>query len=399
MKILLINSFYYPDIIGGAEVSVQKLAEGLVKKGHDVYVLSSGNRNKEIINGVNIITLPFNNFGKNNKVIKKVSFKVFSIRNNLLNEEIREIISSINPDIVHCNNLYNISSCIWKVITEFNIPIVQTLRDYFFICHKSTLLCNKKTCANNKITCLAYQSIMRKRFKNITYFTAPSKYTMEKFLELNMFSRDKSKVIYNAIDRSKYTNNEIIQYRLEKNEKKVKFCFLGSLAEHKGIKLLVDIVKDTNIELNIAGDGTLKKYIEDIEKNNKNIKYYGKLSEVEVEKFLLESDVLIVPSLWNEPFGRVVIDAYKFGLPVIVSNMGGLPEIVDNYKTGLIYEANDEFMLKECINKMSDRIYIKRMISDCVNKVEEFSIKNQIKQFEDLYKEAKQKYAKEKFYF
>jgi glycosyltransferase involved in cell wall biosynthesis len=73
------------------------------------------------------------------------------------------------------------------------------------------------------------------------------------------------------------------------------------------------------------------------------------------EDFFRRIDVLVVPSLWHEPFGRVVIEAYAHGVPVIASNRGGLPELVEQAQTGFLFNPNrpDDLTVKlqRCIDK------------------------------------------------
>lgn len=387
MKILLVNSYYYPDIRGGAEISVQKLAENLSSKGHEVFILCSGENKKEVINAVNILRIPFNRGEKFNGLTKRVTFKLLSMRNVSYNKSVKREIQMIKPDLIHCNNIYNISTSVWNIGKELGIPIIQTLRDYFLLCHKSTLLCGGKVCQNNRKICSIYKTIRKKQFEKIDFVTAPSEFTLRTFIENGMFDSNKSKVIYNAIDESTYKMDEIISIRNKRSEsEKIQFCFLGSLVEHKGVKLLVENLKSNDkIELHIAGDGELRSYVQKEELASNSIKYHGKLSEKEVEKLLMKCDVLIVPSLWNEPFGRVVIDAYKFGMPVIASNLGGLPEIIEVNKTGIIFDPMMPNSLIECIEKMSSRKVINKMVPNCIEKVKEYSINKQIEKFEELY--------------
>jgi glycosyltransferase involved in cell wall biosynthesis len=59
---------------------------------------------------------------------------------------------------------------------------------------------------------------------------------------------------------------------------------------------------------------------------------------VSPDRLLAEIDVLVVPSIWHEPLGRVVLEAYAFGVPVIATCLGGTPEIVDDGETGLLFD-------------------------------------------------------------
>jgi glycosyltransferase involved in cell wall biosynthesis len=77
-------------------------------------------------------------------------------------------------------------------------------------------------------------------------------------------------------------------------------------------------------------------------------------------QFLQAVDFLIVPSVWNEPFGRIVVEAFAAGVPVIASATGGIPEIVTEGRNGFLFDRNDAAALSMAIRRaaaMSDESY------------------------------------------
>lgn len=394
MKICIINTYYYPDISGGTEISIKKLAEGLAKIGNDVSIICTGKSNtSEKINNVNIHRIRINNLyspieHKQVNKLKKIPYKILDI-NNIFNKKIlRDKIKSIDPDIVHINNIYGLSIALWDVLKEFRIPIIHTLRDYYLICPKVNLLKNGRVCSKPTWTCKLYSQYNKRVFAVDTCVTAPSKFTLKLFDDLGYLKETDKKVIYNAIDFDKKNVEQILNEKMIKNDKKIKFVYLGGLEKHKGIMWLLDSFKEINnedIELNIAGKGALKQVVLDAAKKDKRIKYHGFLKEEELNKLLYNSDVLIVPSIWYEPFGRVVIDAYKNVMPVIGSDIGGISEIIDNNETGLLVKPNSGKELINAIKYFSDRENILSLLTSCFNKLNEYSIDNQVKKFQSLY--------------
>lgn len=387
MRICLVNSFYYPNIIGGAELSVLKLAEQLKKEGHQVYVICTSDKESiDIINGIEVHRLKINNIynpidkleyhkkiSKSRNILYSVinTYNIFNYR--MLNDKLKKI----QPDILHINNIDGISIVIWSVAKKMNIKIVQTLRDY------SLLKCGKGIL--NKIRNPIYKLLSN----NVDCITAPSKYTINSFIDNDYFKSSKKKVIYNAIDFSdeiviKSLNQKIIR---SKHNENIRFVFLGRLDEGKGIKYLVDTfrkISDNHIELVIAGKGEYEEYIKGVAKIDKRIKYKGFMNETGIEELLYNSDVLIIPSLWEEPFGRVIIEAYKFAMPVIGSNIGGIPEII-NDKTGILVEKGSESELQQAIKYFSNRENIDKYIVNCSNEIKKYDIKIQSKEFTKLY--------------
>lgn len=396
MKILLVNTFYAPDLIGGAEHSLKKLAENLVLSGNEVMVLCSGeNEKEEYINNVKVIRVKMNNFSQHINFstlsgLKKYLYKIIDLYNVFNYFKLKKKIMELNPDIIHTNNLYGISPIIWKISQVLNKPVVHTLRDYFLICPKSTFLCKDK-CEGNLSICNIYKVVNRRLSKNVNFITAPSNFTLNLFKKNKFFKNIKGRCIYNAIDVDKDKLINIYNRKQERDCEVIKFVFLGTLDSYKGIDFLLETifnVRQSNWELHIAGSGILEEKIIKMAYENDNIVYHGKLSENEVGKLLEVCDVLIAPSLWDEPFGRVVIDAYKYALPVIATKSGGLQEIVDNGKSGILIEPN-KVELQKAIEYFMDRKKVKKMYEGCLEIIQNFTIENQVKEFEKLYKEMK----------
>ncbi|NGY75613.1 glycosyltransferase family 4 protein [Bacillus megaterium] len=109
------------------------------------------------------------------------------------------------------------------------------------------------------------------------------------------------------------------------------------------------------------------------------------LKEEELSRLLLQSDCLIAPSKWEEPFGRVVLDAYKHLIPVIVSNKGGLPEIVKHMETGLVIEPTVT-QITNALYQVKELIKEEKVTQNIISKIEEFSLNSQTYNFKMLYK-------------
>lgn len=396
MNILIINSFYYPKIIGGAEISVKILAEELYKKGNEVTILCTGLQDKlEVINGVKVQRININNVYNPNKEEKTykanyLMYRILDIYNPFNIKKIRKYIQEINPNIVHINNIYGLSSCVINICNKLNIPIVYTLRDYYLLCPKINMIKNNNICENPNLLCKAYRKNFEIITQSINLITAPSNATMNTFVDNGFFGNIKKKVIYNAIDYDEEYVNTINSIKTNNSKKSIiNFVYLGALTEVKGIKVLIESFleyKSDNIRLTIAGDGPLKNYVNENLKKDKRIKYLGFIGKDEMDKLLEEMDVLIVPSIWKEPFGRVVIDAYKHSLPVIGSDIGGISEIIDNGKTGRLIKPNDKNSLKEAISFYENNNFISQ-IKNTIQKLKDFAVDKQVNDFLDCYYE------------
>lgn len=388
MRILLVTSYYYPNMFGGTEHSVKLLAEGLKKNGHEVYVIAADKKDKEIedINGIKVIR--FNLKFKSNSILWKLVRKGFEFRNYMIKNKLINIIDEIKPDVIHTNNLFYLSPMIWQIGNKKNIKVVHTLRDYWGICPKCTLLNNKnEICSRRRLACKLHQLNYQTYSKYVEIVTAPSSFTLDKYAEYGVFKKSKNIMIENAIDLDFKTHEKLIEEKLNKNFDKVKFLFIGTLVKFKGIEYLVKSFKEINnpnIELTICGEGKMSSYIQEIIKDDNRIKYLGRVDNKEKEKVLLENDVMIVPSIWYEPFGRVIIEAYKYGLPVIACNIGGITELLVT-EAAIGIEPNSSLEMKKAINKLSNVAELRNYIKGTKLPLYKYEIEDQIKKFEEIY--------------
>ena len=307
------------------------------------------------------------------------------MRNYAIKKDINYIFEDFKPDIIHTNNIYGVSPLIWKIAAKNGVKVIHTLRDYWLISPDIDLPSKK-----DNIILKVYQKYFRDTTKYVDVVTAPSKFTLNKFINQGYFKNSISKNIVNAIEIDYKGLIEILEQRKEKIDKVVTFIFVGALTERKGI---IDLLKvfteyqNENVRLIICGDGRLRDRVNEYGSIDSRITIKGKLTSVKLREEYLLADVLIIPSVWEEPFGRVVIEANQYGLPVIGSRMGGIAEILSTIQTGELYCSDNLKELKSLIDYFSHRENIKKYFDNIKDNIMEYSVTNHTNQFETVYKE------------
>ena len=133
--------------------------------------------------------------------------------------------------------------------------------------------------------------------------------------------------------------------------------FVGRLSQEKGLETLLtaDLSGTLALPVYIAGDGPMLKKIEHAcTRPGTQLRCLGHRSREQVLELMKGAAVLLAPSLWNEPFGMVVIEAMATGLPVIASRMGALPEIIEAGISGLLHEPGDAAGMSEALQWIAD---------------------------------------------
>lgn len=393
MKILLANMYYYPNMIGGAEHSVKLLAEGLQKAGNEVAVVSldgTNNKfNKEVINDV-IVYRGYCKSIYRRRILKdkshsidKVLNGVLSIYNPGMNRYFKKAINDFKPDIVHTNNLVTMSYWVWEYCRKQHIGLAHTLRDYWLL-DPTTRINGTKSFAVD-----IFRFVMRKKC-NLFYgiVVAPSKSTLSIFESYNYFRNTEKRCIVNCIGLDKDTLNNSINRKIHLSTENVSFLYAGYLSENKGIKqLLAEFVmcKNENISLVVCGDGPLFDEVKAVAAYDHRIQVRGKLDSKLMKEEYNKADVLIVPSLWQEPFGRTVIEAAQYGTITIGSNKGGIPETVTNIAFGSCYDSDVNGALYELIKFYSKRKNIKQLLTSGPKNLEEYNLEHQVNNYLHLY--------------
>lgn len=153
------------------------------------------------------------------------------------------------------------------------------------------------------------------------------------------------------------------------------FCFISHITKDKGFFLLLEnfnkLLQDNkNVRLSLYGsydknDGAIRKVLESIG-NSDYIKYKGVFETGNIANILSDVDVVVIPSLWEEIYGLVLDEAFNFGVPVIVSNKGGLPERVRNGKNGFVFDVSKKDDLYEKMKIISEKPEMLRSMAESI---------------------------------
>lgn len=325
-------------------------------------------------------------------------------------DEIRKFISKVNPDVVHIHTIMGLPIQFLEVLEEKNIRTVYTTHDYYGLCPK--MLSNSSLeelqsskCDYDCMMCKVGPSIPKikimqshfyQRFKTSNIFEYLRKRQRENYkIEDKDYHFTKKQVIERYRLRKYYLNlfnkisvfhfnssiaeNVFRQYlpnvkgktiplvikglkketRSSKIERIAKVGFLGGVDRKKGFFLLKEVLSELKsegiqFEVLCAGSNADDSFFEE-----NYVKNLGIISSADIEKFYKQIDILIVPSIWHETFGLVVIEATTRGIPVLCSNTVGAKDLIpSNYvfkdKKELAYKLKEFIMSVNTRNKAID---------------------------------------------
>lgn len=398
MRVLIVNYRYF--ISGGPEKYMFNIKKILEENGHEVIPFSiHSNKNVETEYSKYFVEPIGSRDATYFDEVKKTPKSIFqmlsrSIYSFGVKKALKKEIKETNPDIVYIIHFVNkLSPSVIKAAKEMNVPVVLRLSDYFLLCPRFDFLKNKKICEECLIkgyrSCIKnkcvkgslFASLVRvfsmkfhnliKIYDNVDAFVTPSKFLKDK-LSKNGFEKEKINHIPTFTTSVKdTTKNEIGRYGL----------YFGRITEEKGVETLVKAYeKMPKLSLKIMGDDTteeaikLKEYIK--EKSINNIEFLGFKQGRELEEIIQKSKYVFIPSIWYDNLPNTALEAFQYYKPVIASNVGSLPELVEDGYNGFLFEPNNVDDLINAINKLEGSKIIKEMGDNSHNKLlKDFSSK------------------------
>lgn len=396
LKIAIVNKFFF--LRGGQESLAFSEAEMLKNTGNEVAFFSmkhpSNPENYEY-DKYFIDYAEFSNIGKEYSFFRKLNFAKNFIRNAQAAKNFELFIKDFKPDIIHCHGIaHQITPTILVVAKKYNIPVVQTLHDFQLVCPNYTLLTSGKTICDD-LKCLNgnyLHCIKNKCVKNSLPASVLS--SLELLFNFKIYSNyidrfiSPSNFLRNIIIKSGISENKIlhipnsidVEHYSPEYKSSGYFIYVGRLSFEKGlITLLNAFEKLPEAQLKIIGTGPEQDNLIDYKekKNLKNVEFLGFKTPAELTQYFNECEAMILPSEWYENAPMSIIEAFSYGKPVIASNLGGVPEMIQDDFSGYIFQAGSSCDLVEKINKFLNDNSLHEKLG---KNAREFALKNYNKQ-------------------
>jgi glycosyltransferase involved in cell wall biosynthesis len=331
VRILHVSSVYPPHVIGGAEKVVAMLAEAQVARGHEVGAayLTRDRQPSGERHGVAVLPQRSRNLLWMEDVFAssrpmRTANKLGQLFDYPAAADFTNAITAFHPDVVHTHSMVELPPMIWSAIAASGARAVHTLHDYDLLCSRASMFRNGKSCDAQHLSCRVTSAWKARFAARIDAVAAVSRPVLDQHRRFGLFEdldEDRARVIWNAVDLRAQrhrpgTGGDMV------------FGFLGRLVPEKGIETLLAacrLLPPAGWRLRIAGKA-----------QEGDAAYRALAAAMPVEflgfadpgPFLDSIDVLVVPSIWREPFGLTVVEAFASGVPVIGSRLGAIADLV-----------------------------------------------------------------------
>ena len=338
-KVLIIHNFY--KLHGGEKIAVKSLVDLLERKGHKVVQYTRDNREIDSL--------------------RKLSYvPAETISSNKTVREVNRLITKERPDVAHVHNVFPlISPSVYPALKQNAIPIVQTMHNFRFLCPNGLFYTQGQICERCKrgntihavrFKCfqhsyprsIVYASAIwwhryRKTFNLIDHFITLTEFTAAKLAESGIASRAKISVLGNFISAP-------LPRPGSSGSREPEIVYIGRLSPEKGVATLIEAMGFVpNARLKIIGEGPQQGELMNRVKQLKldNVEFLGFISGEEKWRLLRRASFCVVPSESYENFSLAALESMAVGTPVVAANLGGLPYVVKDGKTGMLFEAGN----------------------------------------------------------
>lgn len=366
MKVLLVNKFHYRK--GGSETYYFTLAEALRARGHEVIFFAMKDEAKSLPCDQEQYFV--SNASVNGGIRSKLNMVLHMNYSKEAYRNMKRLLEAEQPDLVVLNLVHKqITLSILDAIKEHdaNLPVFWTMHDLIAVCPSYSMrdgsgnICEKcldgdfSHCVKNRcIKGSLPMSILsrneaefirkRKLYDKVDLYICPSDFYRKKLTEAT-FTKSPIVTMRNPLPL------ETVYGTCKKTDDYV--LFFGRLSSEKGVGTLMEAAKKCGCHLVILGTGPQEAELKEQAKGWENIEFKGFQTGDALTAYVRNSRCVVLPSEWYENGPYSAMEAMAMGKPLIVSNMGGLPELVEDGVNGYIYEKTAD-ALAECIEKMQN---------------------------------------------
>ena len=371
----MVNKFLYPR--GGCETYMLNLAEELKAQGHEVEYFGMYDEKNTVGNSAGLYTT---NMDFHSKGLSRFLYPFKIIYSREAKRKIGKVLDDFKPDIVHLNNInFQLTPSVIYAVKKRNIPLVQTVHDYQMICPNHLLYSFNETkpcercISGSKFNCFKHSCIhgskiksligaieaklysILKTYKKVDLYVCPSKFLENKLLSASDIYKDKTFTIHNFIEKKPIPEKSAAT--------KPYVAFASRLSKEKGVDLLAEAAKLLpDYSFVVAGNGPDDECL----KNIPNVEMKGFLTGDELVSLIVNAKLMILPSVWYENCPLNILETHSFGVPVITMNSGGMAELVDDGKTGVLVDEPTSQAIAEAVKKcFEDEEYYSLIKKNC----------------------------------
>ena len=406
--ILVVANVYPPHFIGGAELVAHRHACIMREAGHRVIVFAGearpGNTRHLVVRDT------YEGLAVHRVQLKAVDYNTEFV--NFYHAEVErhfaELLAQRRPDVVHFHNLTGLSTGLISQAARSGAVTVLTAHDYWGFCFRNTLLLRDGSICRDRTACADCQMYIHDgrgatipvrmrndfialQFRTLDRLICPSAYLAAAYVESGLIPGNKAAVVHNGADI-----RPLSRVSRPQANGRVRFGYIGHLGPHKGVATLLQALAllrrdGQDVALTVVGEG---QQSEELQRMAMSLgiagctRFVGKIDNRAIERVYTEIDVLVIPSIWFENQPVTMMEAMATRTAVIASRIGGIPEFVEDRKSGLLFDPGNALDLAQRMREMIDSPAERSMYTECAwQAIQEETYERQVARIMALYDE------------
>jgi glycosyltransferase involved in cell wall biosynthesis len=360
MKVLLVNKFFFP--FGGTETAMFQEAELLRRLGHEVVFFSMAHPQNRPCRQAPFFAAHID-FERTRGALSRLRAAGRILFGREPRKRLARLLASEKPDIAHLHNVYHhLSPAIIATLKQHGVPVVLTLHDYKTVCPAYKLFSGGRPCercrggrwrwcvlrrcvkgsVSGSLIGWLEARLQRANYRRVDRFICPSRFLLDKVREMGLDGE--FALIAN------FTNPAAAAVPAPPPSPLV--LFFGRLVEEKGAALLIEAMQGVAADCLIVGDGPEKAALQAqaARLGTARVAFAGHQPRAELERLLGRASMVVVPSVWHENNPFSILEAFAQGVPVVAARIGGIPELVREGETGLLFRPGDAADLRRRID-------------------------------------------------
>ncbi|MEM7031825.1 MAG: glycosyltransferase [Chloroflexota bacterium] len=362
----MISNYFPPHAIGGAENSAYHTCLSLLNEGLNCQVLTINNRSLEHVDeqyeldGIQVHRIEFADEKPISPLKQLFDWRIF--------RHIQATLRKFKPDIVHIHNVSGTTLSPYLACRLFRIPVVNTLHDLWLLCPCNLLyqqdgtFCDPRQFPQGCQRCFKRydywgdvpqrRRILAKVTASVKTFISPSQALIEKHVWAGYDARRFQWVPYTA---SQMVHTPLMHPALKEIVETAgdyrTLAFAGGGVEIKGVQVLIDAIPMLlrfieNLRIVVVGSGE-PRYLDQLKQYEPAVRVLGRIPNKEVQHLFAAADLTLMLSTCHENSPMVIYENHQLGTPVVGSNFGGIPELIDEGETGYLFAVGDAVQLTE----------------------------------------------------
>ncbi|WP_227379079.1 glycosyltransferase family 4 protein [Haladaptatus halobius] len=394
-RICLINSQFPPHQYGGAENYVLRTAKALQNRDHEILVLTtepyddlhSMTTTETRVEGVRVkrffpANISHRSGGNPYGLVGKAIWHQVDINNPHASYISKQVFNEFSPDIVHTNNLMGISPQIGAVAPD-NVHHVHTLHDYSLTCPKSNRLRDitakgdREVCENPPLPCRIYANQKKNRMGKPDFVTGPSNHVISVHKKSGFFLDSPTQRIQLGV--------ESVRNKVPPNRENTSLLYVGKQLKAKGLETLFNASRKLpDVTVHVCGSGPFSDKTATAAKEIDNLHYHGFVKTDQLAKLREKAAAAVIPSIWMENSPLTIYESFAQGLPVVGSNIGGIPELIEDGKRGVLFEPGNSTALVHAVRRLLDDLSNEKLRENCLSWAQKHTIEDHVDNLEGI---------------